>query len=118
MPSRQQVRVLVLSAVLAAALAAGIVVAVLAVRPPSGRREAAGITSTETAPLREMRVPEWELPDSTELLYPPILMIRSDSGPWSRSEIEPFMYDSVEAVREHLRRENVAALRRLFARVP
>ena len=101
-----------------AAVTVGVVVLMLTVLPgrvDTERREARDELSRIPS---ELRVPEWQLPDSTEVLQPPILMIRGESGPWDRSEIEPFMYDSVDAVREHLRRENEAALRRLFSRVP
>ncbi|GEM_PF-5911730 len=101
-----------------AALTVGVVIVMFSIvrtdAPPAGDDE----TVFAVPPTQELRVPDWQLPDSTEVLLPPILLLRSESGSWSRSEIEPFMYDTIDAVREHLRRENEAALRRVFARVP
>ncbi len=86
---------------------------------PDGVRGSAEREPEVQTPLpRGLRVPDWEYPDSTEVLKPPIIMIRGETGPWRHSEIEPYKYDSVDAVREYLRRENDAALRRVFARVP
>ncbi len=101
-----------------AAVTVLIVVVVVTLLPERTDAERRGARDELSRVPSELRVPDWQLPDSTEVLHPPILMIRSESGPWDRSEIEPFMYDSVDAVREHLRRENDAALRRLFSRVP